>query len=52
MSELPHTLAGPCRHQEEIKKSRFLALAAPVETSALALAFVQELADPAATHNC
>jgi len=52
MSELLHTLAGPCRHQEEIKKSRFLALAAPVETSALALAFVQELADPAATHNC
>lgn len=52
MSELSHTLAGPCRHQEEIKKSRFLALAAPVKTSALALAFVQELADPAASHNC
>jgi uncharacterized YigZ family protein len=45
------TLAQRCRHQEEIKKSRFLALAAPAETSALALAFVQEVADPAATHN-
>ncbi len=52
MSGPLETLTQRCRHQDEIKKSRFLALAAPVETSALALAFVQEVADPAATHNC
>jgi len=52
MSELPHTLAGPCRHQDDIKKSRFLAQAAPVESTAAALAFVQEVADATATHNC
>ncbi|OOG46679.1 YigZ family protein [Rhodanobacter sp. C01] len=52
MSESLHTLAGPCRHQEEIRKSRFLALAAPVESSAQALAFLREVGDPTATHNC
>ncbi|WP_458072244.1 IMPACT family protein [Rhodanobacter sp. BL-MT-08] len=52
MSGPLETLTQRCRHQDEIKKSRFLALAAPVETSALALAFVQEVAYPAATHNC
>lgn len=52
MSELPHTLAGPCRHQEDIKKSRFLAQAAPVASTTAALAFVQEVADATATHNC
>ncbi|GAB2545158.1 IMPACT family protein [Rhodanobacter koreensis] len=52
MSESLHTLTGPCRHQEEIRKSRFLALAAPVESSAQALAFLREAGDPTATHNC
>lgn len=52
MSELLSTLAQPCRHQEEIKKSRFLALAAPVESPEQALAFLREVADPIATHNC
>lgn len=51
MSELPHTLAGPCRHQDDIKKSRFLAQAAPVASTAAALAFVQQVADATATHN-
>jgi uncharacterized YigZ family protein len=46
------TLAQPCRHLEEIKKSRFLALAAPVESTEQALAFLREVSDPAATHNC
>ena len=47
-----HTLAGPCQHLEEIKKSRFLAQAAPVDTPEQALAFVRQVGDPAATHNC
>lgn len=52
MSETLSTLAQPCRHQEEIRKSRFLAQAAPVESTEQALAFVREVGDPAATHNC
>ena len=52
MSETSYTLAQPCRHQEEIKKSRFLALAAPVDSGDQALAFVREVSDLAATHNC
>lgn len=52
MSETLSTLAQPCRHQEEIKKSRFLAQAAPVESTEQALAFVREVSDPTATHNC
>ena len=52
MSETLSTLAQPCRHQEEIRKSRFLALAAPVESTEQALAFVREAGDPTATHNC
>jgi len=52
MSETLSTLARPCRHQEEIRKSRFLAQAAAVESAELALAFVREVSDPAATHNC
>ncbi|HEY1589691.1 MAG TPA: YigZ family protein [Rhodanobacter sp.] len=52
MSESLHTLTGPCRHQEEIRKSRFLALAAPIESTGQALAFLREVGDPTATHNC
>ena len=47
-----HTLAAPCAHLEEIRKSRFAAHAAPVDTPAAALDFVAEVSDPAATHNC
>jgi uncharacterized YigZ family protein len=35
-----------------VKKSRFLALAAPVETPAQAMAWLEEIADRDATHNC
>ncbi len=52
MSEPLHTLAGACRHGEEIRKSRFLALAAPVTSAEQALAFLREAGDPTATHNC
>jgi uncharacterized YigZ family protein len=52
MSETWSTLAQRCQHLEEIKKSRFLALAAPVESTTHAMAFVRDVSDPTATHNC
>ena len=52
MSESLHTLAGRCRHAQEIRKSRFLAQAAPVETIERALAFLHQVAEADATHNC
>lgn len=52
MSDSLHTLAAACQHSEDIKKSRFLAQAAPVQTPEQALAFIRQVSDPAATHNC
>ncbi len=46
------TLAAVQRHDQEIRKSRFVVHAAPVDSVDEALAFVARLADPAATHNC
>lgn len=46
------TLTSPCTHHEDIKKSRFLAYAAPVADAGQALAFFAAHSDPAATHNC
>ncbi|MGI5860859.1 MAG: IMPACT family protein [Myxococcales bacterium] len=46
------TLTGPCSHELEIKKSRFVALAAPVATAEAALEFIERNGDPAASHNC
>lgn len=47
-----HTLAALCIHEEEIKKSRFLAYAGPVTSVAEAMALFARHGDPAATHNC
>lgn len=52
VSEPLSTLAARCRHQQDIRKSRFLAIAEPVSSTTQALAFLREVADPAATHNC
>lgn len=49
---MTYTLTGIARYEELIKKSRFLALAAPVESAADALAFFAEHQVPEATHNC
>lgn len=49
---MSHTLAALFRHSEDIRKSRFLAQAAPVETPQQALAYVQAVSDASATHNC
>lgn len=46
------TLAGPARFALEVRHSRFLAQAAPVGSPADALAVLEALGDPAATHNC
>lgn len=46
------TLAAPASHAIEVKHSRFLAQAAPVESPADALAFLAELARTPATHHC
>jgi uncharacterized YigZ family protein len=46
------TLASPWRHEEDIRKSRFLAQATPVGSTAEALAFVDTVGDVTATHNC
>lgn len=46
------TLAGPATHELEAKRSRFLARAVPVETADEALAWLAQVADPQATHNC
>ena len=46
------TLAAPASHAIEVKHSRFLAQAAPVESPAQALAFLAELARTPATHHC
>jgi uncharacterized YigZ family protein len=46
------TLAARCEHLLEVKKSRFLAICAPVEAPAAALALLDAVADRAATHNC
>lgn len=51
MSE-PQTLAGPAEFELEAKRSRFLARAAPADSPDAALAFLQGVADPQATHNC
>jgi uncharacterized YigZ family protein len=52
VSEALQALAERCQHEQDIKKSRFLALAAPVDSPEEALTFVQEVSDAAATHNC
>jgi len=52
MVGMPDTLATVVSHSLEIKHSRFIAHAAPIDTAAAALAFLQQVAIPDATHNC
>ena len=47
-----HTLVAACRREESIKKSRFLAQAAPAASPEQALAFVRAVSAADATHNC
>lgn len=47
-----YTLSQFAQYEEDIKRSRFLALAAPVTTAEQALAFITQHSVPEATHNC
>lgn len=49
---MPDTLAAPASHLLEVKHSRFLAQAAPLDDASQALAFVQRVSAADATHNC
>ncbi len=49
---MSNTLVAPTSHLLEVKHSRFLVNAAPVESPDDALAFVARVGDPTATHNC
>lgn len=49
---MPHTLTGVVRHETDIRKSRFLALAAPIDSSEAAQTFLEASRDLQATHNC
>jgi len=46
------TLTGPAEHREEVRKSRFVAHAAPIDDAAAALDFVSAVSDATANHNC
>jgi hypothetical protein len=52
MSARRSTLAASARLAREVRKSRFIANAANVSTPQAALAFIDEVADRSATHNC
>lgn len=52
MSETLETLAGPAEAMLEVKKSRHLARAEPVDSPETALAFIERVSVPEATHNC
>ncbi|HUE94537.1 YigZ family protein [Pseudomonas sp.] len=49
---MPFTLLDPCDYREEIRKSRFIALAAPVTSAVEAQAFITAHSDASASHNC
>ena len=51
MTEL-HTLTAPAKLLQDIRKSRFLANAAPVADPDEAMSFLAAISDPLATHNC
>ncbi|XP_025821308.1 uncharacterized protein LOC112897257 isoform X2 [Panicum hallii] len=46
------TLVGRVSCEREIKRSKFIAIAAPVPNERAAMAFLDEVKDPKATHNC
>lgn len=46
------TLTGLAEHEETVRKSRFVARAAPIEDADEAMAWVGDLSEPRASHNC
>lgn len=49
---MQYQLDGLYQYEEDIKKSRFLALAAPANSAEEAMAFLEQHSVPDATHNC
>ncbi|WP_028696520.1 IMPACT family protein [Pseudomonas cremoricolorata] len=49
---MPSTLLELCEFREEIRKSRFITLAAPIDSADQAMQFIATHSDLAATHNC
>jgi uncharacterized YigZ family protein len=49
---MSRTLTGEVAHEAEIKRSRFIARAAPVASEDEARAFLERVGDPTANHNC
>lgn len=49
---MQYQLDGLYQYEEDIKKSRFLALAAPANTAEEAMTFLEQHGVPDATHNC
>ncbi|MGE8189278.1 IMPACT family protein [Pseudomonas sp. NPDC086278] len=49
---MPFTLSDFCEFREEIRKSRFITLAAPIASPAAAQVFIEQHSDLNATHNC
>ncbi|GHH56677.1 MULTISPECIES: IMPACT family protein [Gammaproteobacteria] len=49
---MPDTLVHPVQHAQDVKHSRFLARAAPIDSGQAALIFIREASDAEATHNC
>ncbi|GAB7532565.1 IMPACT family protein [Pseudomonas sp. 3A(2025)] len=49
---MPSTLAGFCEFREDIRKSRFITFAGPINSPAEAQAFIEQHSDLDATHNC
>jgi uncharacterized YigZ family protein len=49
---MSYRLIAPVTHEAEVKKSRFIAQAAPADDEEAAKAFIEHVSDPAANHNC
>ncbi len=49
---MPSTLTGLCEYREEIRKSRFITLAAPISNARQAQEFIEQHSDHNASHNC
>ncbi|HDS1795492.1 YigZ family protein [Pseudomonas putida] len=49
---MPSTLLDLCEYREDIRKSRFITLAGPINSAADAMSFIERHSDLAATHNC
>lgn len=49
---MPFTIAAPITFEEEIKKSRFQAIAVPVDNEQAVKTFLEQQRDPSTTHQC